>query len=102
MTEKADQAIEDTNKALLALRKDPSLVYDIENGNEIAGYNPAYMASLNMAMQTETGKKFVQNMLNDGYGAVADVHGRDTAYDPLIILGPDDKLKKVSVSKTKY
>lgn len=101
MSEKSSQAISDTEKALTMMKMYPSSVYDIKNG-EVIGLKPAHMASLNMAAQTETGKQFVQNMLNDGYGAVADVHGRNTAYDPLIILGPDDKLKKASVSKTKY
>ena len=97
-SEKANQTIVDTDTALSLLGQNPNTVYDERNKT----INANKMAALNMAAQTETGKQFVQSLLNDGYGAVADYHGRNTSYDPLIILDPDKKLKKVSVSRTRY
>lgn len=60
-------------------------------------------ASVNVASQTKTGKAFVDYLMKEGYDAMADVHGRNTSEDPIIILDPDKKLKRQGkVKRTKY
>ena len=60
------------------------------------------LASMNMAAQTETGKRFVEELLKQGYGGVSDVHGQNVADDPVILFNPSENLKRVSYEKTKY
>ena len=70
---------------------------------DFMGYYPeqsertgAKLASLNIAAETNLGKKFVSDLMNSGYDAVTDTHGTNVAYDPVILLNPDDgKLKMV-------
>ncbi len=57
----------------------------------------AKAASISMAAQTDLGKSIVTSLLGDGYGAVTDAHGRNTSYDPVILLDPN---KKISRTKT--
>ena len=60
------------------------------------------MASYNLAMQTKTGKAYVDALLKSGYSGVADVHGQNTSKDPLIIFEPEKNLKRIGAEKTKY
>lgn len=53
------------------------------------------MGSYNLAMQTEIGKAYVDALLKRGYQGVSDVHGQNTAKDPLIIFNPDKHFKKI-------
>lgn len=58
------------------------------------------VGSYGMAVQSELGNMLVKDLLKSGYGAVADVHGWNTdAYDPLIILDPDNKIRRTKVTK---
>ena len=57
------------------------------------------MLSLNFAMQTETGKMFVQELMKKGYHGVQDRHGQNTSENPVIIFDPDKNLKRTKVSK---
>lgn len=76
-----------TYKALDFLRYDP----------ETFSYSEA--ASVNIAAQTRLGKDYIQQLMNEGYGAVADVHGQNVSNDPLIILDPDRRLKRIENKK---
>ena len=62
--------------------------------------SPEEQASFNIAMQTKTGKAFVDSLLKSGYGGVADTHGQNTSSDPVIIFEPEKNLKKVGVDVT--
>ncbi len=66
---------------------------------ENIGYASA--ASVNMAAQTKLGKQIVNDLLTNGYGATVDVHGQNVANDPIVILNPDKKLKKIKQNKIK-
>lgn len=59
--------------------------------------SPEELVSLNIAAQTETGKKFVKLLMDKGYGAVSDTHGRNVSNDPVILLDPDSKIKKQKI-----
>lgn len=48
--------------------------------------------SRNIAMQTKTGKDFVQKVLEGGFDALVDTHGTNVAENPLIVLNPDANL----------
>lgn len=48
--------------------------------------------SRNIAMQTKTGKDFVQKVLEGGFDALVDTHGTNVAENPLIVLKPDANL----------
>ena len=56
--------------------------------------DPIINLSRNMAMQTETGKRFISKVLSENYDALIDVHGQNTSKNPLIILNPDENLIK--------
>lgn len=72
---------------------------------QLHGNNPKYyykgfesygeMGSYNLAMQTQIGKAYVDALLKRGYQGVSDVHGQNTAEDPLIIFDPDKHFKKI-------
>lgn len=57
------------------------------------------VGSYGMAVQSDLGNILIKDLLKSGYGAVADVHGWNTAHDPLIILDPDNKIRKTKVTK---
>jgi hypothetical protein len=57
--------------------------------------------SVNLAMQTESGKRFVEQLLNMGYDGIEDKHGRNTSEDPIIIFNPENNLKKKRVRRYK-
>jgi hypothetical protein len=57
------------------------------------------IASLAVAAQTPLGHILTRELRKEGYGALADSHGANTSKDPLIILDPDEKLKRVSSKK---
>lgn len=59
----------------------------------------AEAASINMAAQTNLGKQFINQLMNEGYGAVSDVHGRNVSNDPLIIFDPEKRMKKTSIKQ---
>lgn len=56
--------------------------------------DPIVNLSRNIAMQTETGKRFVDRVLSENYDALVDVHGQNLSENPLIILNPDKNLVK--------
>lgn len=60
------------------------------------------MGSYNLAMQTAVGKAYVDALIKRGYGGVVDVHGQNTAEDPLIIFDAANSLKKEYTEKTRY
>ena len=86
----ADQALIDTMNAFTKLNAS-SKDYD----------DPAQQISYNIALQTKTGKEFVNSIRDLGYEAIADTHGRNTSKDPLIILDPDKTLYKTKVKYLK-
>lgn len=59
----------------------------------------AEAASINMAAQTALGNHFIDQLMNEGYGAVSDVHGRNVSEDPLIVFDPEKRMKKTSMKK---
>ncbi len=70
---------------------------------EFLGYKPSSdstpmdekkIASLNIAAQTETGRRIVEELLRSGYEGVSDYHGRNVSEDPIIVFNPDTNLKK--------
>lgn len=62
----------------------------------------ANVATLNVSAQTQTGKKFVEYMLNKtDYRAISDVNGMDVGKDPIIILNPDSQVKLRSAKAAK-
>lgn len=82
----ADQALRDTVNAFTKLNA-PDEAYD----------DPAQQISYNLALQTKTGKEFLNSIRDLGYEAIVDTHGRNTSKDPLIILDPDKTLQKTKV-----
>lgn len=82
----ADQALRDTVNAFQRLNASPK-DYD----------DPSQQISYNLALQTKTGKAFVDSIRNLGYEAIVDTHGKNTSKDPLIILDPDKNLYKTKV-----
>ena len=52
------------------------------------------VASMMVARETETGKQFIKDLQEAGYGGMKDVHGRNTSVDPTIIFNPDENLKR--------
>lgn len=52
--------------------------------------------SRNIAMQTKTGKAFVQRVLNNYYDAIVDTHGMNVSKNPLIVLNPDTNMTRIS------
>lgn len=51
--------------------------------------------SRNIAAQTATGKRFVSRVLEQGYDALEDTHGKNTSKNPLIVLNPDINLDRI-------
>ena len=69
------------------------------DGTHINEKTASLDASLNVAYQTETGKAFVEELWKQGYGAMSDRHGRNTAKDPLIVIKPDKQLSEANSKK---
>lgn len=86
----ANQSIRDMQKVRNMLRMDP------------IGRSPSEQLSLNIAAQTETGHKFVDRILKEGYSAIEDEHGKNVAKDPIIVFDPDKNLQRTSIDTTKY
>ena len=61
--------------------------------------DPSTFGSYSMAAQTNFGNKLINDLLKSGYGAVVDRHGWNTAYDPLIILDPDNKIRMTKIKQ---
>ena len=59
-----------------------------------ASTDAAENISRNLAMQTETGKRFIERALKDGYGGLMDTHGTNVSSNPAIILDPNSNLAK--------
>lgn len=76
-----NQAVMDTNMANYKLGLDPS-------------DDPAENISRNIAMQTITGKNFVDHLLRNNYDAIVDVHGQNVSENPLIVFNPDKNLTR--------
>ena len=64
--------------------------------------DPSEQIAMNLAVQTETGHRFVDSILKEGYSAIEDQHGKNVSEDPIIVFNPDENLKKTSVDTTKY
>lgn len=77
------------------IKFDKSKMKTAKDRNETYGS----IASTLIASQVATGKKVVNAMLKAGYDAIPDVNGTDIAYDPIIVLNPDKKLTKTSITK---
>lgn len=84
----ANAIIDDTKKAERFLQYKNE--YDMTEG-----------LSLNLAAQTETGKKFINELLNMGYEGIEDAHGRNTSKDPIIIFEPDKNLTRKKIKEHK-
>lgn len=82
----AQQTIRDTNYAVSGLGRETP-----KNVNERLSYN--------LAMQTETGKRYVQKLINMGYDGIEDMHGRNVADDPVVVFDPQRNLRKKSTNK---
>lgn len=71
---------------------------DTQNANYKLGLkeskNQTVNLSRNIAMQTSTGKAFINKVLSENYDAIIDIHGQNTSKNPLIILNPDKNLVK--------
>ena len=50
--------------------------------------------SRNIAMQTQTGKAFIENAMKNGYDALIDTHGTNVSKNPVIVLNPDSNLSR--------
>ena len=50
--------------------------------------------SRNIAMQTQTGKAFIENAMKNGYDALFDTHGTNVSKNPVIVLNPDSNLSR--------
>lgn len=61
----------------------------------------AELISRNIAAQTQTGKRFVQELLKEGYGGVEDTHGKNVSKDPVIIFDPDTNLRRTRSTETR-
>jgi hypothetical protein len=59
------------------------------------------MLGLNFALQTKTGKEFVEELMSQGYHGVQDKHGWNVADNPVIVFNPDTYLKRTSITKYK-
>jgi hypothetical protein len=89
------------------LQNDPDIINKSINDiyKVFPNLNSKYLSNLDqigstsMAAQTNLGNKLIDDLLKSGYGAVADPHGWNTAYDPLIILDPDNKIRRTKVTK---
>lgn len=90
---KRDQAIKDIQESYKTMYE-----HGFDIPDDYYKY-PDLMASVQIAYQTETGKQFCDEMLKLGYEGVVDSHGMNTAEYPVIILDPDNNLKKVEVKK---
>jgi hypothetical protein len=64
-------------------------------------FNIHEMSSIQIAAQSEVGKEFCKDLLNVGVDAIPDIHGQNVSEDPVIVLAPDRKLKRVSSTKIK-
>lgn len=106
---KVATSVELGEKVMKIYEKDPELMNTtLSEIHEFIPYSkkedltrPDLYGSYAMAAQTKVGKQLVQEFLDEGYGAVADTHGWNTATDPLIILDPEGKLMKTSIKEYK-
>ena len=83
----ANQAVKDTKYANEFLYRNPV-------GKE--SNDAAENISRNVAAQTETGKKFIAEVLKRNYDALVDTHGLNVAKNPVIILNPDSNIEKAA------
>ena len=82
----AQQTIKDTEYAINNLgQANPKDIHDA--------------LSYNFAMQTETGKRYIQRLLDMGYDGIEDMHGRNVSKDPIIVFDPQKNLKKKSTKE---
>lgn len=80
------------------------IILDTEKASSRIGYSSEDMddmLSLNFAAQTESGKKFINKLIELGYDGIEDIHGRNTADDPVIVFNPEQNLRKQKVSEYK-
>lgn len=92
---------EEYTKMLLDSKFKDAAIRDTLYANQfLNGLKPSDDMSINVARniaaQTATGKAFVKRMLEQGYDALEDTHGKNTAKDPLIVLNPDVNLTRIA------
>ena len=87
-------------KLLLNKKFKNQVLYDTDDTNKKSGErktkDPSVNAARNIAFQTKTGKKIVENLLKKKYDGMYDSHGANTARNPLIIFNPDKNLKRTN------
>lgn len=86
-SEFAKQATKDTDYADAFLFRDPTSHKSNDRAENI---------SRNVAAQTETGKKFIQEVLKQKYDAIIDTHGTNVSENPVVILNPDSNLERAA------
>ena len=62
------------------------------NHNQLA--TASRMALLFIAANKPLGNKFLNEIEKDGYGAIEDDLGRDVAFNPIIVISPDNATKR--------
>jgi hypothetical protein len=99
----AEEFFHDPKNANMAIRDTNFAVQRFYRPNRDGELTYTQAASLNFAAQTETGKRLAERMMDLGYDAVEDAHGKNTSKDPIILLDPDRKIKKENSSEvTRY
>lgn len=89
--------------------KDPkianAMIDDTEKSANFLGYHKEFDIteglSLNLAAQTETGKKIINELLNMGYDGIEDKHGQNVSKDPVIIFNPESNLARKKIKEHK-
>lgn len=100
--------IEIGKRTLNILKKDPTIAN--RSVNELIQKNPTNMkkidwsdpgmfGGLNIKNETKLGEIIVKDLLDSGYDAVGDSLGYNVAHDPVIVLNPDKKMKRISSNK---
>lgn len=60
------------------------------------------LITVNMAAQTDLGKKFAKIVLANNFDAVSDINGQNVAKDPIIVLNPESNMKTVKTKTLRY
>lgn len=87
------------------LRSDPNFKEqfkkDVEYSTKMLGVKPSRKKteniSRNIAMQTTTGRDFLNRVREKGYGAIYDKHGSNNSKSPVIILDPNTRMERITI-----
>lgn len=93
-----DEFIKNNNLDSESINKILNDTYDASKRLNYDSDNLDDMLSLNFAMQTETGKKFINDLIDLGYDGIEDIHGRNVADDPIILFDPDNNIRKTTIT----